>query len=225
MKHHNPRHYFSPEEDAHIRADYPTGDTAALAQRLGLTVGAVQRRASRLGVQKTTEFMRQLGQRQAATRRARGYTAGQFPKGHVPWSKGKKGLQIGGRETQFQKGHQRNPTVPIGHERIDAKDGYLIRKIREDGPASRKWRAVHILVWEAAHGPLPPGHAVAFKDRGPRHTDITLDRLELITRAELLRRNTIHRFPEPIRLALAMKARLTRVINAKTRQLQEEPAP
>jgi hypothetical protein len=36
------------------------------------------------------------------------------------------------------------------------------------GALYRNWVAVHRLVWEQAHGPVPPGHIVVF--RPGRHT-------------------------------------------------------
>ena len=54
---------------------------------------------------------------------------------------------------------------------------------------------VHLLVWEAAHGPIPAHHAIIFLDGDKKN--ITLGNLELVTRTELMRRNTIHnRGPE-----------------------------
>ena len=42
----------------------------------------------------------------------------------------------------------------IGDERIDF--GRLSRKIGDVGPKRAQWRLVHIINWEALHGPLPP---------------------------------------------------------------------
>jgi hypothetical protein len=65
---------------------------------------------------------------------------------------------------------------PIGTERI-SKDGYLERKVNDDLPLQRRWRAVHLMVWEAAHGPVPKGHAIVFIN-GDK-ADIRLDNLQL----------------------------------------------
>lgn len=59
-------------------------------------------------------------------------------------------------------------------------DGYLWRKL---GEGARDWRQEHILVWEAANGPLPEGAIVLFKDGN--HENVALENLTLITRTEL----------------------------------------
>lgn len=95
---------------------------------------------------------------------------GHFLPGHVPFNKGKKGWQAGGRsvETQFKKGEmsgaaQRN-YKPIGSTRI-SKDGYLERKVTDDHPVpARRWVGEHRLIWEAENGPIPDGHVVVFLD-------------------------------------------------------------
>ncbi len=115
---------------------------------------------------------------------------GHFPPGHVPFNKGKKGWQAGGRsvETQFQKGEmagaaQRN-YKPIGSTRI-SKDGYLERKVTDDPnlvPA-RRWVGEHRLVWEAANGTIPDGYVVVFLD-GDR-LNVGLENLRCVPRGVL----------------------------------------
>lgn len=111
---------------------------------------------------------------------------GQFPKGLTPWNKGMKGLSFPGMEaTQFKPGNVPHTWVPIGSERI-TKDGYIQVKI-QDGKKQKNWRGKHILVWEEANGPLPPGHAIIFGDGNKRNFD--LDNLILVSRAQLVRMN------------------------------------
>jgi len=97
------------------------------------------------------------------------------------------------RETQFQKGMRRGVAVqlykPIGTERL-SKDGYLERKVNDDLPLQARWRAVHLVEWERVNGQIPAGHALVF--RNGDKTDIRLDNLELITRAALMKRNSVH---------------------------------
>jgi hypothetical protein len=109
-----------------------------------------------------------------------------FPKGHVPFNKGKKGLNIGGVETQFKKGHMPHNYVPIGSERIRTPrtnrisiGDYIDVKIADPNI----WRAKHILIWEADNGPVPKGHAVIFGDGNNRNFDI--NNLILVSRKQL----------------------------------------
>ena len=120
------------------------------------------------------------------------------------------------RETQFKKGVRQGVAVrlykPIGTERI-SKDGYLERKVNDGLPLQARWRAVHLVVWEALHGPVPAGHAVAFKN-GDR-TDIRPENLELIHRRALMARNTVHNLPKPLAQTVQLLGALRRQINRK----------
>jgi hypothetical protein len=115
-------------------------------------------------------------------------------------------------ETQFKPGARPHTWKPIGSTRV-TNDGYLQRKISDTGYPPRDWVGVHILLWEEAHGPIPKGHALIFKDRNKGN--LCLENFELITRAELMRRNTIHNYPpelvDVIRLGGALKRRLRRI--------------
>ena len=80
---------------------------------------------------------------------------------------------------------------------------------------------MHALVWMEAHGPILPGHVVVF--RPGRHTTdierITLDAVELVTRAELMKRNSVHSVygPEVARL-VQLRSAVTRQINRKLKE-------
>lgn len=100
--------------------------------------------------------------------------------GTPPPNKGKKGYCAPGCEKSwFKKGHTPSNKHPIGTVLIKS-DGYLWRKL---GEGARDWRQEHILVWEAANGPIPKGAIVLFKDGD--HTNVALENLVLITRSEL----------------------------------------
>lgn len=99
---------------------------------------------------------------------------GRFEKGSEPWSKGRViGNNPGSARTQFRKGARGGRAVdlykPIGFERIS--DGYLVRKINDDFPLQRRWRAVHILNWEKQSGPVPAGHCLKCLDGNKLNTD------------------------------------------------------
>lgn len=88
-----------------------------------------------------------------------------FQPGHESHNKGKKGLKIPGSEKGwFRKGEDPWNTVEIGT--IRKKDGgYLWKKIDDKpGPWTQNWKQLHILVWEAANGPVKEGHRIIFKD-------------------------------------------------------------
>lgn len=110
---------------------------------------------------------------------------GHFSKGFIPWNKGLKGINTGGKATQFKKGNIPANWVPIGTERI-RKNGYIKVKV-DDGRLNKNWKAKHVAVWEAANGPVPPGHAIIFGDGNNRNFD--LENLLCVSRAQLVRMN------------------------------------
>lgn len=100
---------------------------------------------------------------------------GRFPRGHVPANKGRKGYRAPGCEKGwFRPGERRGRAnrnwKPVGAERV-SKDGYIERKIRDDGPMRKRWRAVHVIEWEKVNGPVPEGHALKCLDGDRRNTD------------------------------------------------------
>ncbi len=141
---------------------------------------------------------------------------GFFEKGNVPHNKGRKGWQAGGNssKTRFKKGIRPHTWVPVGSERF-SKEGIRQRKVTDTGPSRRDWKSVHSLLWEEHYGPVPKGHIVVFRN-GDR-ADIRIDNLELITREENMRRNTIHNLPEE----LADVCRLRGMLNRRIRERSE----
>jgi hypothetical protein len=107
-----------------------------------------------------------------------GHKPTQFKKGMTPWNKGKKGINIGGKATQFKKGHVPKQYRPVGSERINV-DGYAEVKVADP----KKWKMKHVVIWEAAHGPIPKGHVVIFADGNQQN--VILENLLLVSRREL----------------------------------------
>ena len=220
------RRFWTPEEDARLRAEFPDTPTAKLAKSLGRSLSSTYQRAYTLGLHKSAAY---LASPAAGRTNGRQGVGTRFAKGHVPANKGLRRPGWGpGRmkETQFVKGVRRGVAVelwkPIGTERM-SKDGYLQRKINNDLPLQARWRFVHLLVWEAANGPLPKGHAIAFKNGDKR--DIRLDNLECISRRELMARNTVHRYPKPVAQAVQLLGAVKRKINRRARDEEQDRRP
>lgn len=216
------------DELALLRSMYPhlyADDVAAL---LGRSTKSVHQRARAMGVGKSAEFER--AHRQLQHLRAvhnEGVRRAQFKPGQAPWNKGKAGST--GLHPNCRKGwfgprapHEAHNWLPIGTLRI-GRDGQLERKVSDDRsrPPARRWVSVARLVWEAAHGPVPPGHIVVFRDPRQRTTDeagITPDLLACITLAQNMRRNSLaERAPELHRL-VQLKGCITRQANRITRE-------
>lgn len=195
-------------------ANYADSHTADLAIVLDREPQAIATKAFNIGLAKSPAYMLEQ-HRNAGLERG-------FKKGHVPGNKGlrRPGWCVGRmKDTQFKKGQYSGRAaqllLPIGAVRVN-NDGYLDQKIsNEPGAQNLRWKAVHRLVWQRAHGPIPPGHIVRFLP-GRRTTvleRITPDALELITLAENLRRNSFHNWPKPLAELVQLRSVLTRQIN------------
>ena len=206
-----------------LRAHFADSRTDDLACALGRSYSTVAQAAARLGLHKSAAYLagpqghRLDGVTGMGTR---------FAPGLVPWNKGLK-YQPGGRAalTQFKPGCMAGAAqhnyVPIGSLRV-TKDGYLQRKVNDTHPTpARRWVSVHTLLWEATHGPVPAGHVVVFRP-GQLTTDIgaiTLARLELLSRAQLMRRNSVHsKYPPELARLVQLRGALSRQINRKAKE-------
>lgn len=216
-----PRRRFTEVEKQLVRLCYPDSLTSDLAKVLETTEARVAALANRLGVHKTHEFKSAQAKVAMADPNHGGRKA-QFKKGQEPANKGLKrpGWSVGNMAvTQFKKGHKPHTWVPVGTYRVN--DGYLERKITDlPGPPNVRWHGVHRIVWEEANGPTPAGHVVVFKPGRFSNVleNITLDAVELVSRAELMRRNTIHNYPEEITNVMRLRGVLKRAIKKRKKE-------
>jgi hypothetical protein len=209
---------WTAEDDAHLRQLYPDQPTDDVATELGRSLAATYGRARLLGVEKSAAYLASP----AACRLRRGDqvgTATRFQPGQVPANKGLRRPGWGpGRmkATQFQpgvlNGVARQRFQPIGATRWVG--GYLYVKVSaEPGPWTRNWKLVHVRAWEAAHGPLPAGHALLF--RNGDKSDTRVENLELVTRQELMRRNSVHGLPPTLKKTIQLLGAVKRQIRRR----------
>lgn len=214
-----PRHHWTPAENAYLVSAYPDTETAAIAKKLGLVPSQIHDAASRLGVRKSAAFLAAFAKRSTAVVLAAGKSH-RFQPGHQTWNKGKP-WTAGGRsaETRFKPQSLPHNYKPLGSERI--KDGILERKMTETGYTPRDWVPVHHLVWQAAgRGAIPKGHALVFRDHN--RENLALDNLELVTRAELMRRNSYHQYGPEMTKVVQLRGAISRQINKRTRSASHE---
>lgn len=211
------RTHWTPAELEILRTLYPHTRTEHLLPMLpGRTIKTIQQKAASSGWKKTRELLSEIS-REAMANPDHPAHRTRFVKGGHSWNTGIS-FTAGGRspETRFKKGNRSGRAVelykPVGSERI-SKDGYLERKINEDMPFQRRWRAVHLIVWEEKNGPLPKGHAIVFRDGDKANLD--LDNLELVTRADLMRRNSVHNHGPEIARIHQLKGAIQRQINKR----------
>lgn len=217
------RHLWTDTEIALLRRLYADTLTADIAARLDLKVERVYAKANEIGLRKSPEHTAKLNEqlRAAMLDPAHPGRRCQFHKGMATWNKGMKGLQIGGEATQFKKGHRPHTWRPIGSERV-SKDGYLQVKLADTRCTRRDYVPVHHLVWELHRGPIPAGYRVTFKDGNKQR--IAIDNLELVSIADMMRRNTVHNLPKPLAEVVQLRGALKRKINRIERESNERTA-
>lgn len=211
-----------------LRSSFAHSRTDELAKLLGCCYGRVARKAAALGLRKSAEYLASPDAHRLDGIKGQGT---RIQPGNVPWNKGipgSTGTQLGCRATQFKPGRpaaEARNYKPIGSLRI-SKDGYLERKVTDDPTLMpvRRWEGVHRLVWEATHGPVPAGHIVVFH-AGQNNTDpdsITADRLELVSRAENMRRNSVHsKYPPELVRLVQLRGALSRQINRRAKEAEQ----
>tara|TARA_R110002049_G_scaffold282589_3_gene462437 strand:+ start:307 stop:897 length:591 start_codon:yes stop_codon:yes gene_type:complete len=114
---------------------------------------------------------------------------GRFEKGNIPHPDAR---MKGPNKTSFKKGSRPHNWKVVGSTRV-SKDGYVEVKISEP----KTWVQLHTIIWSAEHGDIPESHCVVFID-GDK-SNVKLENLELITRAEHLQINKLlgaHSLPE-----------------------------
>lgn len=127
--------------------------------------------------------------------------ATRFEKGHQAWNKGKEGLQLGGEEGWFPKGHTMH-CIPVGSERVE--QGVVKVKIAEPNV----WKLKHRHLWEEHYGEIPDGHVILFKDND--WMNVTIDNLFMTPHTALtsISRRKIDTEHEEIRPSLFKLAEL-----------------
>jgi hypothetical protein len=214
------RKYWTADEISRLRELYPAMSNTDLAQVFGRTRSAIDGAGSAFGLTKTPEYLAAHARLQKGARIGIEF---QFQKGSSPVNKGvrRPGYAPGRMgQSQFVKGARPLNWKPIGTITTDV-DGYQHIKAREPLPGEPSgtgnrgsWPFLHVHIWEQHHGPVPPGHVIAFKD-GKRQ-DCAIGNLECISRADLARRNAMwNRFPpeliDAIQLNGALKRKLRRL--------------
>jgi len=177
---------WTDDEEQYLIANYANTSNIELAKMLGKKdANAIGAKASHLKLRKSGQFLRES---------CKARTKGQFKKGLIPHNKGKKLSQETKEKlkpTMFKRGNRPHNAQPVGTETKD-KYGYVWVKIAEPS----EWKLKH----HVAYGePVPTGHNVIFLD-GNKY-NFERGNLQLVSNAELMNRNTMHRYPpELVRL-------------------------
>ena len=208
------RHWTAVEIDT-VRRLYPHTTCVDVASVLGRTPRSVYECAHLHGVKKSAAFLasgqsgRLDGVRGGRTR---------FKAGLIPWNKGLKGWTAGGRsaETRFKKGNISarwdQEIYAVGALRINTDGGIEIKV----APGPRQWVPLARYTWQTERGPIPPGHVVRVKN-DDAYDAADIDNLELLSREENMRRNSVHRLPKALAQLVQLRGALNRKINRRTK--------
>jgi len=204
---------WTPAQDDMMREFYPNCTMAELTVMIGKSVSAIYGRSEKLDVRKSQEYL----DSPKACRLRRGDNIGaeyRFKKGQIPVNKGVKGICYeGSKATQFKSGSKPLNYKPVGTIRFirDKSDGYFEMKMAE---GMHQWRLLHRVIWERLNGAIPKGQIVIFLDKNQKNLNIK--NMALMTKAENMKRNTVHNYPKDIVHLVQLKAALNRQINKRT---------
>lgn len=190
-----------------LKEIYPDHTAKECADMLGICVNYVYSLAHTNGIKKSEAFLK--SPKSGRTDGTRGMT-GRFQKGHTSWNKGKRTESIGNMvKTQYKSGHLPHNTKFDGAEsvRFNKKEGKQRVWVRVD---MGKWIEKSKLVWKEAFGELPAGMVIAFKDGN--QLNVVPENLELITRQELMKRNTIQRYSPELKQLIRLNSKLKNTI-------------
>jgi hypothetical protein len=193
---------WKPHEIELLKQHYSDSNIHELMQILNKTSGAIYNQAYLNKLKKSAEYEQK--RRLQDIKNISKNTSSRFQKGSKPWNKGVKGF-MGANATSFKKGNKPHNTRKVGDTRIDGKDMFLLIKV-----ADKQWIRKEILIWESVHGKIPKGHVVRVKNIFLDKYDI--NNLMLITHAENMLLNTIHRHPKELQQAIRTLKKLKKAI-------------
>ncbi|MEG0327768.1 MAG: HNH endonuclease signature motif containing protein [Erysipelothrix sp.] len=169
----------------------------------------------KFGIEMTLSKMKALKGNYGITSGLTGY----FPKGNVPFNKGKTWdefmspeAQRRSMETTFQKGGFTHNRREIGEERFNS-DGYWYVKV-QDGKLNENWKLKHHIIWEEANGPIPDDKIIIFLDGNT--SNMELENMRMITRQVSVRMAQQRLYSDNRELTLA--GSLTVEINEKVKK-------
>jgi hypothetical protein len=188
--------------------------TADVCEVLGISYSSVSTRANLMGLKKSEAFMAMEMERQKQRLLVVG-EGNRFTSGQTSHNKGKKmpkELFDRLRPTMFQKGHNPHNTLADWTEvlRTDKlRNKCWMIKI----PNQAKLMPKHKWLWEKENGKVEKGWNVIFKDGD--QLNCVIENLACLSDAELMQRNSYHRFPTELKNTIRLLNKLKKRINEK----------
>ncbi len=184
------RKIWQPFEIEILKQSYADLPTKDIAEILGRSMASVQHQAYKMELKKSQYYQKYLSHRFKGDE-GRAY---RFQKGHLPVNT----LYDGAIALRH------------GHKKRGGKPYYWIRI------SQNNWKHLHVHLWEQEKGGIPPKNIVAFKDGNTMNC--VIDNLELITREENMRRNSIHNYPSELKSLMRLNSKLNKAITNATKQ-------
>ena len=205
------------EQRAYIVAHYPNTSSKAMAEHLGISLNKLYAHANALGVSKSLEYVANVTREKWKTGAHENSRKAHFSKGHAPANKGKRQEEFMSAEaiertkqTRFKKGQAPHNAYSSEHGVVSVRKDKSGRSYQWVKLAHGNWKMLHVVIWESENGPVPKGHMVVFKNKDSM--DARLSNLELVDRAEHMRRNTIHNLPEELKENIRLVTRINRKV-------------
>ena len=194
---------WKPHEIELLKQHYSDKTIKQLCEILKRSERSIYSQADVLCLKKSDEHLKKLKELEAERLKSFGNEY-RFKKGQKPWNKDVKGY-MGANVTSFIKGNKPHNTRQVGDTRIDGKDMFLLVKV-----ADKQWIRKEILIWESLHGKVPKGHVIRVKN--PTLNKYDINNLMLITHAENMLLNTIHRHPKELQQTIRALKKLNKAI-------------
>ena len=204
---------FTAEEDQFIKDHYLALPAFAIEKLLSRSKGTVRQRIPLLGLRIPASIKEQF------------VNGSYFHKGSKPFNKGKRMAEYVSPEkianiktTQFRKGHAPQNTLydnAVVKRRDKTGITYLYIRVKK-----AEWVPLQRYIWQQEFGTIPDGYNIVFKDRNTFNCN--LDNLELVSNADLMLRNSAHRFGPEIFKIIQLRGALNRQINKRLKELSNE---
>lgn len=205
-----------------LRKQYADTKTERIAASLGKNVRKVYAMASSLGLKKSAAFMATVNSGRIQRGRSNpAMVRTQFKPGQPAWNKGKHYMPGGRIRDGWFKPGQRSvrwdvDAYALGALRITT-DGVLLIKWRE-GRDRDSWMVMARFVWWTETGHMPSRDEVV-RTRNGDPSDTRIENLELLSRAENARRNSLWtKYPHEVARLFQLKGAIRRQVNRITKE-------
>lgn len=200
---------FSETDDIFLIENYLRIPVKPLGKKINKSFTGVSTRLKQLGLVIPSEIREERKNK------------GLFRKGQIPPNKGVKmsnEVREKVKHTWFPKGNNPGNAVPDWEERI-RKDklgrSYIMIKI----PGQRKLCHKQVWVWEKTTGKkLQKGQNIIFKDGNSLNVEFI--NLECLTDKELMLKNTIHQYPDELKIAIRRLSKIKKHLRNESNKHQ-----